>query len=152
MRQSGPLSESKLQEWTRNGNVEWLGARDDIPAVWAGAHIAAFPSFYREGVPLALLEAAACARPIVCTDIPGCREVVADGVNGFLVRENDVLALAQAIETLARDKPLRERMGQAGRQRVEQSFTKEVVVAQTLALYNAMLGLSVMVALIITAS
>ncbi len=147
-----PLSESKLQEWTRNGNVEWLGARDDIPAVWAGAHIAAFPSFYREGVPLALLEAAACARPIVCTDIPGCREVVADGVNGFLVRENDVLALAQAIETLARNKPLRERMGQAGRQRVKRYFTKEVVVTRTLALYNAMLGLSVMVALIVTAS
>jgi glycosyltransferase involved in cell wall biosynthesis len=135
-----PLSESKLQEWTRNGDVEWLGARDDIPAVWAGAHIAAFPSFYREGVPLALLEAAACGRPIVCTDIPGCREVVADGVNGFLVRENDVLALADAIETLARDKPLRERMGQAGRLRVERYFTKEVVVAQTVALYNAMLG------------
>jgi len=78
--------------------------------------------------------------------------VVADGVNGFLVRENDVLALAQAIETLARNKPLRERMGQAGRQRVKRYFTKEVVVTRTLALYNAMLGLSVMVALIVTAS
>lgn len=147
-----PLSESKLREWTRNGNVEWLGARDDIPAVWAGAHIAAFPSFYREGVPLALLEAAACGRPIVCTDIPGCREVVVDGVNGFLVGENDVLALAEAIETLARDKPLRERMGQAGCQRVERYFTKEIVVAQTLALYSAMLDLAGMLALIIAVS
>lgn len=146
-----PLSESKLKEWTRNGDVEWLGARDDIPAVWASAHIAAFPSFYREGVPLALLEAAACGRPIVCTDIPGCREVVVDGGNGFLVRENDVLALADAIETLARDKPLREHMGQAGRLRVERYFTKEVVVTQTLALYNAMLGFTGMMLLMVTA-
>jgi glycosyltransferase involved in cell wall biosynthesis len=135
-----PLSESTLRDWTKDGNVEWLGARNDIPLVWAGAHIAAFPSFYREGVPLALLEAAASGRPIVCTDIPGCREVVRDGENGFLVHENDVLALAGRIETLARDKMLRERMGRAGRQRIEQYFTKEVVVAQTLKLYRAMLG------------
>jgi len=131
-----PLLESELDGWTKTGVVEWLGALDDIPDVWASAHIAAFPSFYREGVPLAMLEAAACGRPIVSTDIPGCREVVEQGVNGFLVRENDVVALADAIEVLVRDRELRLRMGQAGRVRVQRYFAKEIIVDQTLALYR----------------
>jgi glycosyltransferase involved in cell wall biosynthesis len=135
-----PLLESELRAWSRSGVVEWLGASDDIPAIWALTHIAAFPSFYREGIPLSLLEAAASGRPIVSTDIPGSREVVEHGINGFLVQENNPAALADAIETLARDRQLRLRMGQQARHSVERSFTTDIVIDQTLGVYRRLTG------------
>ncbi len=73
-----------LRQWHREGCVEWLGHKNNIAAIWSKAHTAVLPS-YREGLPKSLLEAAACGRPIVTTDVPGCRDVVVDGVNGFLV-------------------------------------------------------------------
>jgi glycosyltransferase involved in cell wall biosynthesis len=134
------LTEGELRAWARTDVVEWLGPCDDIPEIWAQSHIAAFPSFYREGIPLALLEAAACGKPIVCTNIPGCREVVEHEVSGLLVPENDPAAFAQAVELLARDQQLRCRMGEEGRRRAERFFTKEIVAEQTMVLYRGMLG------------
>jgi glycosyltransferase involved in cell wall biosynthesis len=134
------LLESEIQRLMKPGIIEWLGPTEDVLSVWRSSHIAAFPSQYREGVPLALLEAAACARPIVSTDTPGCREVVQDGVNGILVPQGDSRSLADALEQLARDPALRVRMGREGRSRVERFFTKELIVRQTLDLYGEALG------------
>jgi glycosyltransferase involved in cell wall biosynthesis len=119
--------------------VEWLGRVEDVRSVWARAAIAVLPSTYGEGLPRALLEAAACGRPIVATDTPGCREVVRDGENGLLVPPYDVAALAEAIAALARDPARRQAMGQAGRALVECEFAEPVIAEQTLALYDAIL-------------
>ena len=129
------ISEDTLRQWHREGCVEWLGHQDNIAAIWSKAHIAVLPS-YREGLPKSLLEAAACGRPIVTTDVPGCRDVVVDGVTGFLVPAECWVELADAIEVLAGSRELRERMGAAGRARVEAQFNEDLVVRQTLDLYR----------------
>lgn len=107
--------------------------------VLGAASIVVLPS-YREGLPKVLLEAAATARPIVATDVPGCREIVRQGVNGLLVPPRDSVALAEAIQTLLRSPKLREEFGQAGREIAEAEFSEDIVVAQTLDLYRELLG------------
>jgi glycosyltransferase involved in cell wall biosynthesis len=119
--------------------IEWLGPVADVRAVWRRAAIAVLPSTYGEGVPKALLEAAACARPIVAADVPGCREVVRLGETGILVPPRDVHRLAEAIAALVRDPARRIAMGQAGRALVERDFSEEIVARKTLALYRAAL-------------
>ncbi len=107
--------------------------------VWQRAAIAVLPSTYGEGVPKTLLEAAACARPLVATDIPGCREVVRPGETGILVPPHDIDALAEAIAALAADPALRRAMGRAGRALIERRFADEIVARETLALYHTAL-------------
>jgi len=107
--------------------------------VWRRAAIAVLPSTYGEGVPKALLEAAACARPIVATDVPGCREVVRAGETGILVAPRDVEGLAAAIAALAADPARRSAMGRAGRALIEAEFREDIVVRETLAVYCAAL-------------
>jgi len=116
-------------------HIHWLGHRDDIAELTALCDICVLPS-YREGVPRSLLEAAAMGKPIVTTDAVGCREVVEDGVNGFLVPVRDVGALAQRIVQLIQDAELRERMGRAGRLKAVQEFDVRHVVRQYLDLYG----------------
>jgi len=128
-----------LQAWHEQGDIEWLGHQDDIPKIWAEAAIAVLPSYYREGIPRSLLEAAACGRPVVTTDMPGCREIVEDGVNGYLVTPGDVASLADALEKLINDPLLRARMGRAGREMVLARFTERQVVGQTLETYRSLL-------------
>ena len=108
--------------------------------VWGRAAIAVLPSTYGEGVPKALLEAAACARPIVASDVPGCREVVRPGETGILVPAHDPAALAEAIAALAGDAVRRRRLGQAGRALVERAFAEEIVARETLAIYETLLA------------
>ena len=98
------------------------------------------PSTYGEGVPKALLEAAACARPIVATDVPGCREVVRPAETGILVRPRDIGGLADAIAALAGDPVRRSAMGRAGRVLIEREFAEEIVARETLALYRGALS------------
>jgi glycosyltransferase involved in cell wall biosynthesis len=133
------LSDEEMSALAAEPGVEWLGRVEDVRSVWARAAIAVLPSTYGEGLPRALLEAAACGRPIVATDTPGCREVVRDGENGLLVPPHDVSALAEAIATLARDRARCRAMGQAGRALVEREFAEPVIAKQTLALYDAIL-------------
>jgi glycosyltransferase involved in cell wall biosynthesis len=133
------LSEAELTALAAEPGVTWLGHVADVRTVWRRAAIAVFPSTYGEGVPNALLEAAACGRPIVATDIPGCREVVRGGETGLLVPPYDVARLAEAIGALAGDPARRQAMGQAGRALVEREFAEPVIVAQTLALYDELL-------------
>ena len=107
-----------------------------MPGVWAQSHVAVLPSYYGEGVPKSLLEAAACGRPMVSTDMPGCRDVVRHEGTGLLVPPRDPAALARAIARLADDPQLRARLGRAAREHAA-AFSEPVVVASTLALYGA---------------
>ncbi len=134
------VSELQLESWQQEGWVEWWGRQEDIPAVWARSHIAVLPSSYGEGVPMSLIEAAACGRPIVTTDMPGCREIVQHGKNGLLVPVKNSDALAGAIRQLVYDSSLRKQMGEKGRKLVEEEFSEALVVKKTLELYQLMLG------------
>jgi len=133
------IAPATLRQWHDEGVVEWLGHRTDIAGIWAGAHIALLPS-YREGLPKALIEAAACGRPMIATDVPGCREIVRRDETGLLVPARDPEALARAIETLAAAPDLRRRMGAAARADVERLYTEARIVGETLALYDRALA------------
>ena len=133
------VDEGQLKAWQEESVVEWRGFLADVPGLWAESHIAALPSYYGEGVPKSLLEAAACGRPIIAADGPGLREIVKHNENGLLVPPRDAKALADAIQTLAGAPDLRRRMGEKGRQMVAASFGEETVVRQTLDLYRALL-------------
>jgi glycosyltransferase involved in cell wall biosynthesis len=135
----GSLTAETLVSLTTEPGVAWLGPVTDIRAVWRRAAIAVLPSTYGEGVPKALLEAAACARPIVASDVPGCREVVRPGETGLLVPARDIQALAAAIAALAGDPVRRKAMGRAGRALIERDFDEDIVARETLAVYDVAL-------------
>ena len=125
-----------LRTWHGRHGVEWWGQRADMAAVLQTMHIACLPSYYGEGLPKSLLEAAACGLPIVTSDAPGCREIVREGVNGLLVPVRDVDALVVALRTLIDDPGLRLRLGEQSRLLVETAFSLEIVLEQTLAVYR----------------
>jgi glycosyltransferase involved in cell wall biosynthesis len=127
------ISSTILKKWQAEGIVEWWGLRDDMPSILRQSAIVVLPS-YREGVPRILLEAAASGRPIVTTDVPGCREVVRNGENGFLVPMRDSSALAKSIKKLIDDPLLRRRMGARSRSIAEAEFSEDMIVGQTVAL------------------
>jgi glycosyltransferase involved in cell wall biosynthesis len=131
----GSIPHETIEGWVREGIVEWWGRQTDMPGVYARSHIVCLPSYYGEGVPRALIEAAACGRPIVTTDMPGCREVVHHGVNGLLVPPRAAAALADALRRLLLDPALREAMGRRGRERAVAEFSVERVVEATLQVY-----------------
>lgn len=133
------LSESDLLRLQGETGVRWLGQVSDMPALYRDSHIVCLPS-YREGMPKSLLEACAAGRPIVTTDVPGCREVVRDGDNGLLVPPRDAGTLAAALAKLLRDPPLRMKMGAFGRRRAETEFDVRAVVRATLDVYQDMLA------------
>jgi glycosyltransferase involved in cell wall biosynthesis len=129
----------EIESWSRLSGIELLGQVDDIRAVWKRAHIAVLPS-RREGLPKSLLEAAACGKPIVATDVPGCREIARPGENALLVPVDDPPALADAIDQLARNQDLRRRFASAGRHLVEAKFSAAHIGRETVALYARLLG------------
>ena len=125
----------ELQAWANEGIIELFGWRDDMREVIAQANVVCLPS-YGEGLPKALLEAAACGRAIVTTDVPGCREIVRDEDNGLLVPVRDGKALGDALERVVGDEALRKRMGARGRTRAVTEFSADIVARQTLDLYE----------------
>jgi glycosyltransferase involved in cell wall biosynthesis len=125
----------RLAEWAREGDVEWWGNRHDMAAIYRDAHIVCLPS-YREGLPKVLLEAAATGRAIVATDVPGCREVVIEGENGFLVPARESGQLADALRRLITDPRLRRTMGRNARVMVEAEFSITQVVERHMAIYR----------------
>ncbi len=129
----------EIEAWTRQPNVKHLGFVEDTGALWARAHIAVLPS-HREGLPLSLLEAAACGRPLVATDVPGCRDIARADLNALLVPVEDPEALANAIDRLARDPQLRRKFGRAGRELVEQNFSSKRIGRDVIALYQRLLA------------
>jgi glycosyltransferase involved in cell wall biosynthesis len=122
------ISSDQVDGWVAEGLVEYLGTTDDVRPFIAQATAVVLPS-YREGLPRSLLEAAAMERPLLATDAPGCREVVEDGVNGYLCAVRDVQSLASAMQRLAGASPeKRLAMGRAGRRKVEERFSEKFVV------------------------
>ncbi|MGE8680151.1 MAG: glycosyltransferase family 4 protein [Achromobacter marplatensis] len=130
-------TQSEVDAWQRDGAVQALGERSDVAALYAASHIAVLPS-YREGLPKSLIEAAACARAVVTTDVPGCRDAIEPGETGLLVPVRDAQALADAIARLAEDPALRQAMGAAGRALAEREFNIERVASIHVALYDAL--------------
>jgi glycosyltransferase involved in cell wall biosynthesis len=133
------IPEAELRQWSTEPGIMWHGVTADVPAVWREHHIALFLSYYREGLPRALTEAAASGRPIVTTDAIGCREVVRDGVEGFLVPVGDTQAAAQALVKLAGDPALRARLGDAAHERFQERLTEDAVRSAVTKLYRSAL-------------
>lgn len=133
-RNPNSLTLDEINALHAEGVVEWLGHRADINEIYRRSDIAVLPS-YREGLPKSLLEAAASGLPIVTTDTSGCREIVTDGVNGFLVPVRSVVQLADALRRLVVAPDLRARMGAASRKRAESEFRHELILEQTAAVY-----------------
>ncbi|MBM3554399.1 MAG: glycosyltransferase family 4 protein [Alphaproteobacteria bacterium] len=130
------VPEAQLRAWAEEGVVEWWGRRDDMPEVLRQSAIVCLPSTYGEGVPKALIEAAAVGRPIVATDAGGCREIVREGENGLLVRPREPAELAEALIRLLTDRALRNRLGERGRKIAETEFSDRDVAAKTLEVYR----------------
>jgi glycosyltransferase involved in cell wall biosynthesis len=137
------IPEAQMRAWHDEGIVEWRGPSRDIPGLWREAAIAVLPS-YREGLPKALLEAAACGRPMVAFDVPGSREIVLHEATGLLTPPRAPAPLADALARLAGDAALRQRLGVAARTLVEQELSETVVVRETLDLYRRLLPAGVL--------
>jgi glycosyltransferase involved in cell wall biosynthesis len=133
------ISRTQLQKWHASGVVEWWGYRSDMPKVLAQSSIVCLPSYYGEGVPKILIEAMACGRPIVTTDMPGCRDLVRSGRNGVLVRPRDPVALMEGLHSFMLNKSLLQLMGIEGRRIVEDEFSLSRVAHETMEVYEGAL-------------
>jgi glycosyltransferase involved in cell wall biosynthesis len=135
----GSLAPEQLREFASLYGIHWLGHVADIREVWRRAHFAVLAS-RREGLPKSLLEAAACGRPMVATDAPGCREIAIEGETALTVPVDDAAALADAMAKLAADADLRRRFGVNARRLVEAKFSADAIGRQTVALYDKLTG------------
>ena len=133
------IPEREIAGWGERPGISLLGHVEDIRTVWQAAHIGVLAS-RREGLPKSLLEAAACGRAIVASDVPGCREIARPDVNALLVPPDDPPALADAIARLAKDADMRRRFGAAGRRLAESEFSADKIGRETCALYDRLLG------------
>ena len=131
----GSIRADELDAWSKHGHVEVLGPRSDIPDLMSQSRVVVLPS-YREGLPKVLIEAAACGRAVVATDVPGCRDAIVPGVTGLLVPPKNVEALAKAIKLLVDDPKTCEELGQAGRIYAEENFDIRGVVNTHLKIYK----------------
>lgn len=134
------IPRGQLIEWGSEEGVAWLGYRSDLSRVIAEADIVCLPSYYREGIPMILLKGASSGKPLVSTDTPGCREIVKDGLNGFLVPPKNPSALADALQKLLLDVKLRDEFGRNSRQLVVSRFSREIVVGKTFDVYEDLVG------------
>jgi glycosyltransferase involved in cell wall biosynthesis len=128
--------ESTLSQWKSEGDVVFTGRREDVPKLMAMANTITTPTFYREGLPRTLLEAAATGLPLIGTDIPGVREAINDGVNGILIPTRDSTALASAVEEFADDRSKAQRFGDASLERAKNEFDHRRVIGEYLKMYD----------------
>jgi glycosyltransferase involved in cell wall biosynthesis len=131
------IAEETLRQWVSEGVVEWWGHQSDMAALWTRVHLAVLPS-YGEGLPLALAEAASSGRPIITTNVPGCRETVVDGVTGWLIEVRSPTAIADAIQDAVRRRDELTAMGLAGRALAERNLSQERVIRETLAVARSL--------------
>lgn len=130
----------QLQSWCReNPNVLWKGYQADMAECWPEVHLALQPTIGGEGLPVSLLEAGACARPMIATNVPGCREIVINGENGMMIEEQNPAALASAILELSNDRERCRRMGAASRILVEKKFSADHVTDSVAGIYRCVL-------------
>jgi glycosyltransferase involved in cell wall biosynthesis len=134
------ISESDLSALDDDENIKVLGFRRDIPFIFSQSNIIVFPSYYGEGLPKVLIEAAASGRPVITTDHPGCRDAIRNGETGLLVPVRNPKALADAIEILVADPELRHDMGASGRALAEGQFCMDKVVTDHLKIYKTLLN------------
>jgi len=130
------VPELTLAQWKSEGNVIFTGRREDVPQLMATANVITTPTFYREGLPRTLLEAAATGLPLIGTDMPGVREAIANGVNGILIPTRDSSALASAVEELADDPDKAQRYGNESLNRANNEFDYRRVVGEYLKMYE----------------
>ncbi|MEW9570445.1 glycosyltransferase family 4 protein [Rhodanobacter sp. Si-c] len=128
------VPEAAIRGWVEEKLVTWLGHVDDMAGLLGSVDVVVLPS-HREGLPRTLVEAAACGLPLITTDVPGCREVVTDGVDGLLVPKGDSGALAHAIRRLLEDPELAHRLGEAARLKARSQFDERIVIQRTLEVY-----------------
>jgi len=133
------VPEAAVRSWVDEGIVEWIGHVDDMPALFASSDVFVLPSYYREGLPKSLIEAAACATPLITTDMPGCRDVVIDGVDGLIVPPRDADALGTAIARLLDAPELARKLGLAARAKTLAAFDERIVIRRTLETYEEVL-------------
>jgi glycosyltransferase involved in cell wall biosynthesis len=133
------VTEQQLLEWDDEPGIEWWGFRDHMERVFDKASIVCLPTYYGEGVPKVLIEAAASGKPVVATDIPGCAEIIKHDINGILVPTKDAEALSKALALLINNKELRLMMGLNGRRIAENEFSIESVIKQTMDIYQELL-------------
>ena len=133
------ISQNELDAWAAEPGVTWLGHVDDVRDVWAKAHVAVLASRGGEGIPMTLMEAAACGRPLIATDVPGCREVVINGETGILVPPDDIPALADAFARMVQDAAFRGVCSEAARKRVADGLDSGTVGQTTVAVYRALM-------------
>lgn len=136
----GSISREEIAQWASEPDVEWLGYCADILSVWAQADIAVLASTGGEGLPKALLEAAACGRPLIATDVAGSREIALDGRNAIVVPPGDPDALCDALERLASNESLREAFGAESRRIVELDMSQEHVSRSIVLLYRKIMS------------
>lgn len=129
------VSSEQLDEWRKKGCIELLGYRTDIATLFAASHIVTLPS-YREGLPKVLVEAAACGRAVVTTDVPGCRDAIDENITGLLVPVRNAEALADQLQVLIENPALRQKMGIAGRELATKAFAIEKIVEQHMDVYR----------------
>lgn len=129
------LSREQLLAWSADGDVAWLGHRDEVAELMARCHVVVLPS-YREGLPKTLLEAAACGRAMIASDIAGCREVVRDNVTGIIVPVRDVEHLVAAMIRMGTEHEFRQRCGEAARKKAEALFSVDDVIRDTFLVYD----------------
>ena len=128
-----------IDRWRQEGHLELMGHLDDVRPLLKKSALVVLPTYYREGVPRILVEAAACGKPLIAADMPGCREIVLHGRNGLLVPARDGVRLAEAIKTLLLDEERRTEMGRQSRLLACREFTQERVINRTLDVYQAAL-------------
>lgn len=133
------IPEATLREWAARPGIDWAGPTRDIEGVWAAHHLCILPSRGGEGLPRTILEAAACGRPILTTDVPGCRSFVREGQDGLVVPADDAAALAKALAVFGRSPGLTERMGENARNRLLDGHTERDVMNAVKALYRGLL-------------
>lgn len=137
------ISGAQVDEWSREGMVDYLGTTHDVLPFLQAAHCVVLPSYYREGTPRSLLEAGAVGRPIITTDMPGCRDVIINGETGFLVAPRDADQLAEACESFLKLSPKAQaEMGVASRRHIAQSYDEEIVIDAYLGILKDLSGQS----------
>jgi glycosyltransferase involved in cell wall biosynthesis len=132
----GAITREQLDKACDGKYIKWLGYRKDVKELLQKSQIVAFPSYYMEGLPKSLIEATAIGRPIITTNSIGCKDVVDDGINGFLIPVKDVDALVEKLRVLIDDKELRRKMGKAAREKAEREFSLDKVIEKHLSIYN----------------
>jgi glycosyltransferase involved in cell wall biosynthesis len=134
------IPEAEIAAWAAEPGIEWVGRVEDVRQIWARAHIAVLASLGGEGIPMSLMEAAACGRPLVATDVPGCREIVRPDETGLLAPAGNPAALADALARLVENAEMRRRLGRGARARVADGLDSGTVGQRTIAIYRELLA------------